>query len=379
MITGERELEQYLHRTAQQVDWSRSSPDGDVARGRGALRRRRAGVAGISVAACALVTGSAVMLGLGTDTSMTRREELPPAGDTSPAPVTSRAPGSVLPENADAESVVIRVLDPQGRHASYSSSHSAGEYGDDQALDVIRPRIAWLAPGMERPGTVEVTVARAGTQDGWQCSSSCGSYVLHGRQVLTGVTDGGLPAWRHVQADGDVVQVMLHDFPDGVRLPRNRLDALLASPELVVPDVPLPGAVLVHRTIDAVGAGVVVNGYWNYRLPRAVDTERFLDVVMMEGDRDRGRARWEVVEPTDDLGTCPPGLRDCRLESASGTRVRTGVLVGGDRAGWRVVEADHGTVRVRALAEPLGGSGEWAMPPDLSRSYVLDSGWARLG
>lgn len=362
------DLEGYLERTADQVDARPVPPGEDLRRGARALRRRRAAGTGAALGVVTLAGLSVALLRPDT-TPTTVPVPVPPAASGS-TPAQPRAAGTALAENASAEEVMSETLDPRGRFTSYSTGAASGEYGQDRTLDAIRPRILWQGPGMSEPATVELVLSRAGAADGWQCSASCGSYRLDGAQVLTGVTDGGQSTWRYEQVDGEVVQVLLYDFPDDSGLPARRLDDLLTSPDLNLPEVSLPNAVRLHRDLDAAAAGVLLDHGWNFRVGADVESSPSIDAVVMQDGQDRGLAHWEITAADGDLTRCPGDLRDCRVVETGGRQVRIGVETTGDRKGWLRVEADHGQLRVQSSSEPVEGG--WALSEELARLLVTD-------
>lgn len=379
MITDEHDLETWLRRTADAVEPPHPVAGEDVRRGARALRRRRAGVAAGSLAALAVVgaAGTAVPWSSADDRSSGPATD-GPASPTAVPSRTERAPGTGRPENRVAERVVLDVLDPEGRFASLSDAWSEGGYADDGRLVSISPMVDWVAPGMDRPGTVEVRVARSGGDVGWQCSRACGTLQLDGRDLQTGLTDAGTPTWSYVQADGDRVAILLYDFPNGVTPPVERIERLLTSPALDVPDLRLAAPVAVHRAIIG-AASEVASGGWNVRTVGERESDTWLDAIAQQDGRDHGLVRIEVEDATDAVGTCGDDLVACRVDEVEGLTVRRGAEVDGPYAGWLRVETDRAGHRVRVLLQPRSAGTPWSIPEELARRVLLSGAWSALG
>ncbi|WP_340540436.1 hypothetical protein [Nocardioides sp. GXZ039] len=262
------DIENYLERTSAQAHWAGSSED-DVRRGARALRRRRLATGGAAALAVGAIAGGLAVAqpwdGDGAGDGGTGFAGQPTASDsTAASPATPDAPESVTepPPSPDpeptaqanpygpripgmspkwgrpTEDLVLHTLDPDAEFAGYGSSYGSS-WGTDGRLNEYGPEINWQAPGMKRPGFVEVRIIAVEdpSSSGWQCSSQCDTYNLDGREVNVGVTDAGDFAYRYVQADGEIIEIHAKEFPDGVELPRPRVNELLTSPDLNVPDV----------------------------------------------------------------------------------------------------------------------------------------------
>lgn len=260
------DIEQYLERTSAQAHWAGSSED-DVRRGARALRRRRLATGGAAALAVGAIAGGlavaqpwdgdgagdggAGFAGQPTASDSTAASPATPDGpesvtepppDSEPTaaanPYGPRIPGMSPKWGRPTEDLVLHTLDPDAEFAGYGSSYGSS-WGTDGRLNEYGPEITWQAPGMKRPGVVEVriTAVEDPSSSGWQCSSRCDTYNLDGREVNVGVTDAGYFAYRYVQADGEIVEIHAKEFPDGVELPRPRVNELLTSPDLNVPDV----------------------------------------------------------------------------------------------------------------------------------------------
>lgn len=229
--------------------------DADVLRGQRGLRRRRTTIAGLGLAATA-VLGGVVWVGISGDDPSGRGNgrddtEIANSGDTkdtAPAidldPLSWEAlqpfadhpvfPGDeelVVPLDANtvpALEVLVPLLDPEGAHIRPSSTATNPQIEGGRPVMVTIEFDWWVDNG---PNPVDVRLATDKTTAMWECARQCAEDQVDGTTVLSGVTDGGYLVWGAEQPDGEWVTVM---FADVVPLSDEQIVDVLTS------DIDLP-------------------------------------------------------------------------------------------------------------------------------------------
>lgn len=231
MSMDDQDWRQILTAVAEREPEDPSEVDGDVARGRVALRARRLAVyggGGLAVATI-LVSGVAIgQLGAGgpTGTSMPAAGgETVDATPTSPAPTPEETQDSMRDtENSIRGTKEFRFalfditadhLDPEKTYLNYSTRSlqtSAGS-GGTRALGI---KLGWKVPGQPGEGLVQIGV---GNMKGPDDMFACGALVPErcrkvelpgGGTVEVGERDDGSYSVLHRRPDGESVRVVVN-------------------------------------------------------------------------------------------------------------------------------------------------------------------------
>ena len=234
----DQDWRQSLTAVAERDPGDPSDADGDVARGRAALRARRLAVYGGGGLAVATILVSGVAIGQlaaggPTGTSIPAATSMPTAagGETADATPTTPAPPPEEPHDSmrDTEDsirgtmefrfglydIAADHLDPEKTYLNYStrSLQSSGGSDGTRALGI---KLGWNVPGEPGEGLVQVGVSNmTGPDDMFGCGAlvpeRCRRVELpNGETVEVGERDDGSYSVLHRRPDGESVQVVVN-------------------------------------------------------------------------------------------------------------------------------------------------------------------------